>query len=295
MGHDIIVLGSGPAGMAAAVAARGRNKSALVIGNRWEDSPLAKAERVDNYLGMPAHTGADMLKEFYGHAMAMGVEFVAGRAISLMAWNGYMVTVGSEVYEGRALILAPGVQRQAKYPGEAEFLGRGVSYCATCDGMLYRNKPVTVVGRSSEAPQEANYLKSLGCQVVYVATKAPEGLDNDIPFVRASKLVVKGEQAMTALEADGTDLPCAGIFILRQAIAPTDLLPALETENGVVKVDRRMATNLEGVFAAGDCTGGPLQVSKAVGEGHVAALSACEYLDHWDQHNEQQKKGSKQV
>ncbi|MEA4954916.1 MAG: FAD-dependent oxidoreductase, partial [Pseudoflavonifractor sp.] len=126
MSHDIIVLGSGPAGMAAAVAARGRNKSVLIIGNRWEDSPLARAERVDNYLGMPAHTGAAMLKEFYDHAVAMGVEFVSGRAISLMAWNGYMVTVGSQVYEGKALILAPGVQRQAKYPGEAEFLGRGV-------------------------------------------------------------------------------------------------------------------------------------------------------------------------
>ena len=83
----------------------------------------------------------------------------------------------------------------------------------------------------------------------------------------------------TALEADGASIPCAGIFILRQAVAPTDLLPALETEEGYIRVDRRMATNVEGVFAAGDCTGGPLQVAKAVGEGHVAALSACEYLD----------------
>lgn len=279
MGHDIIVLGSGPAGMAAAVAARGRNKSVLVIGNRWEDSPLARAERVDNYLGLPRRTGSAMLTEFYDHAVEMGVEFVVGRAISLMAWNGFMITVGSQVYDGRALILAPGVQRQAKYPGEAEFLGRGVSYCATCDGMLYRNKPVTVVGRSQDAPQEANYLKSLGCQVVYVASSRPQGLDQNIPFVKANKLAVKGQQTVTALDADGVEIPCAGVFILRQAVAPTDLLPTLETENGMVKVDRRMATNLEGVFAAGDCTGGPLQVSKAVGEGHVAALSACEYLD----------------
>jgi len=279
MSHDIIVLGSGPAGMAAAVAARGRNKSVLVIGNRWEDSPLARAERVDNYLGLPGRTGTEMLREFYDHAAEMGVDFAVGRAISLMAWNGFMVTVGSQVYDGRALVLAPGVQRQAKYPGEEQYLGRGVSYCATCDGMLYRNKPVAVVGRSKDAPQEANYLKSLGCQVVYVSAQQPQGLDKDIPFVKAGKLAVKGEQTVTALEAEGADIPCAGIFILRQAVAPTDLLPALETDNGVIKVDRRMATNVEGVFAAGDCTGGPLQVSKAVGEGHVAALSACEYLD----------------
>ena len=279
MTYDIIVLGSGPAGLAAAVAARGRDKSVLVIGNRWQDSPLAKAERVDNYLGLPGRTGAEMLETFYQHAAGMGVEFVVGKAISLMAWNGFMVTVGSQVYEGKALILAPGVVRQAKYPGEEEYLGRGVSYCATCDGMLYRGKPVIVVGRSADAPHEANYLKSLGCQVTYVSPQPPKGLDQGIPFVKAGKLAVKGEQTVTGLEADGALIPCDGVFVLRQAVAPTDLLPSLETEEGYIKVDRRMATNVEGVFAAGDCTGAPLQVSKAVGEGHVAALSACEYLD----------------
>ena len=279
MTYDIIVLGSGPAGLAAAVAARGRDKSVLVIGNRWQDSPLAKAERVDNYLGLPGRTGAELLESFYQHAAGMGVEFVVGKAISLMAWNGFMVTVGSQVYEGKALILAPGVVRQAKYPGEEAYLGRGVSYCATCDGMLYRGKPVIVVGRSADAPHEANYLKSLGCQVTYVSPQPPKGLDQGIPFVKAGKLAVKGEQTVTGLEADGALIPCDGVFVLRQAVAPTDLLPTLETEEGYIKVDRRMATNVEGVFAAGDCTGTPLQVSKAVGEGHVAALSACEYLD----------------
>ena len=279
MAYDLIVLGSGPAGMAAAVAARGRDKSVLVIGNRWQDSPLAKAERVDNYPGLPGRTGIGLLEEFYRHAFDAGAEFVTGRAISLLAWNGFSVTVGSQVYQGKALILAPGVVRTAKYPGEEDYLGRGVSYCATCDGMLYRKKPVTVVGLTPDAPHEANYLKGLGCQVVYVSPHQPQGLDEGIPYVKAKKMAVKGEGTVTALEADGALLPCAGIFILRRAVASTDLLPALETEEGVIKVDRRMATNLPGVFAAGDCTGGPLQVSKAVGEGHVAALSACEFLD----------------
>lgn len=277
--NDIIILGSGPAGLASAVAARGRNKSVLVIGNRWQDSPLAKAERVDNFLGLPGRTGLEMLEEFHSHAEAAGVEFVVGRALSLLAWNGFSVTVGSQVYQGRALVLAPGVVRTAKYPGEAEYLGRGVSYCATCDGMLYRGKQAVVVGLAPDAPAEANYLKSLGCQVVYVSPHRPAGLDDGIPFVQAGKLAVKGEQTVTGLEADGAFLPCNGVFILRRAVAPTDLLPNLETDGGAIKVDRRMATNVAGVFAAGDCTGGPLQVSKAVGEGHVAALSACEYLD----------------
>lgn len=279
MAYDLIVLGSGPAGLAAAVAARGRNKSVLVIGNRWQDSPLAKAERVDNYPGLPGRTGIELLEEFYRHAAGLGVEFVTGRAISLLAWDGFSLTVGSQVYQGKALILAPGVVRSAKYPGEEEYLGRGVSYCATCDGMLYRNKAVTVVGLAPDAPHEANYLSGLGCQVVYVSPHRPQGLEEGIAYVKAGRLAIRGEDSVTALEADGVELPCAGVFILRRAVAPADLLPALETEGGVIKVDRRMATNLPGVFAAGDCTGGPLQVSKAVGEGHVAALSACEYLD----------------
>lgn len=279
MKYDIIVLGSGPAGLSAAVTARGRNKSVLVIGNRWQDSPLARAERVDNYLGMPGMTGMEMLEAFQRHAQEMGVEMVTGKVLSIMEWEGFTLTVGSQLYQGSALILAPGVVRQAKFPGEETYLGRGVSYCATCDGMLYRNKPVAVVGRSKDAPHEAAYLKSIGCQVVYVAPKRPDQLEEDIPFIQAAKLAVKGEQTVTALEADGADIPVNGVFILREAVAPGDLLPGLTLENGAIQVDRSMATSVPGVFAAGDATGAPLQVSKAVGEGLIAALSACEYLD----------------
>ena len=279
MKYDIIVLGSGPAGLSAAVTARGRNKSVLVIGNRWQDSPLARAERVDNYLGMPGMTGMEMLEAFQRHAQEMGVEQVTGKVLSIMEWEGFNLTVGSQLYQGSALILAPGVVRQAKFPGEETYLGRGVSYCATCDGMLYRNKPVAVVGRSKDAPHEAAYLKSIGCQVVYVAPKRPDQLDEDIPFIQAAKLAVKGEQTVTALEADGADIPVNGVFILREAVAPGDLLPGLTLEKGAIQVDRNMATSVPGVFAAGDATGAPLQVSKAVGEGLIAALSACEYLD----------------
>ena len=279
MKYDIIVLGSGPAGLSAAVTARGRNKSVLVIGNRWQDSPLARAERVDNYLGMPGMTGMEMLEAFQRHAQEMGVEMVTGKVLSIMEWEGFTLTVGSQLYQGSALILAPGVVRQAKFPGEETYLGRGVSYCATCDGMLYRNKPVAVVGRSKDAPHEAAYLKSIGCQVVYVAPKRPDQLEEDIPFIQVAKLAVKGEQTVTALEADGADIPVNGVFILREAVAPGDLLPGLTLEKGAIQVDRSMATSVPGVFAAGDATGAPLQVSKAVGEGLIAALSACEYLD----------------
>jgi thioredoxin reductase (NADPH) len=190
-----------------------------------------------------------------------------------------MLTVGSEVYQSKVLVLASGVVRQVKFPGEQEYLGRGVSYCATCDGMLYRGKSVVVVGRSKDAPHEANFLKGLGCQVTYVSQKDPEGLDSEIPVVKANRLEIQGAQMVTGLVADGTVLPCEGVFVLRDAVASTDLLPQLETKQGSVVVDRAMATNIPGVFAAGDCTGAPLQIAKAVGEGHIAGLSAADYLD----------------
>lgn len=279
MHYDIIVIGSGPAGLSAALTARARNKTVLVVGNRWQDSPLARAERVDNYLGLPKQSGADLLETFHAHAKEAGVALFEGRALSALPWNGFQVSVGSQVLSAGALILAPGVVRQKKFPGEAEYLGRGVSYCATCDGMLYRGKPVAVVGRSPDAPEEANFLKNLGCQVTYLAPKRPETLEADIPFVPTGTVSIQGQLTVTDLTANGGTIPCAGVFILRPAVAPTDLLPTLATANGAIQVDRSMATNLPGVFAAGDCTGAPYQIAKAAGEGQVAALSACAYLD----------------
>ena len=160
MHYDIIVIGSGPAGLSAALTARARNKTVLVVGNRWQDSPLARAERVDNYLGLPSQSGADLLETFHAHAKEAGVALLEGRALSALPWNGFQVSVGSHVLSAGALILAPGVVRQKKFPGEAEYLGRGVSYCATCDGMLYRGKPVAVVGRRSVGATAGRRMKT---------------------------------------------------------------------------------------------------------------------------------------
>ena len=120
MHYDIIVIGRGPAGLSAALTARARNKNVLVVGNRWQDSPLARAERVDNYLGLPSQSGADLLETFHAHAKEAGVALLEGRALSALPWNGFQVSVGSQVLSAGALILAPGVVRQKKFPGEAE-------------------------------------------------------------------------------------------------------------------------------------------------------------------------------
>lgn len=277
--YDLLVLGAGPGGLSAAVAARQKNRSVLVVSNPAERNPLWRAERVDNYLGLPGRTGAELMQACEAHAREMGVEFVTGKVISAMALGEDLyVTVGSEVYQGRKLILASGIARTAGYPGEERLLGHGVSYCATCDGMLYRNRPVVVIGRSKDAPMEANYLASLGCQVTYVSPAQPEGLMPTVPFVRAGKLAVEGETQVEGVLADGVKLPCDGVFILREAVAPTELFPDLRTEQGAIWVDRQMHTNLPNIFAAGDCTGKPYQIAKAVGEGLIAAETAADEL-----------------
>lgn len=288
MAFDVLVIGGGPAGLSAALNVRARGGSALVISNPPEENPLWRAERVENHLGMPGMTGAELLTAFRRHAEAAGVELRTGKVLSTVrTGNAWYAAIGNDMVYAAAVVLAAGVSRGVKFPGEAEFLGRGVSYCATCDGMLYRNRPVAVVGRSAGAPEEAAYLQRIGCQVTYVAAKRPEELPPEIPFVAGSRLEIVGDGQVRALRVGETEVPCEGVFLLRPTMTLTDLLPGLAAEGGHITVDRDMSTSVPGVFAAGDCTGLPHQVSKAVGEGQVAGHRASEYVDRLNRQGSQ--------
>ena len=162
---DIIIIGSGPAGVSAALTARQRGKSALIVTTAPEDSPLWKAERVDNYPGFPARRGGSSSRPSSPTPQAAGAEIMRGRALAVADLGGvFGVSVGADFVQAARVILAPGLARSKPYPGEEEFLGRGVSYCATCDGMLYRGKRTAVIGLSADAAEEADYLRSIGCE-----------------------------------------------------------------------------------------------------------------------------------
>ena len=264
MAYDVLVIGGGPAGLSAAQNARARGKTALVVSNPLEENPLWKAKEVDNYLGLPRLSGAELLTAFQRHAESSGAEFLEGRALSaLRSGESWYVSVGNTMVQGKAVVLAAGVVRGKKLPGEAELLGRGVSYCATCDGMLYRGKRVAVLGWTPSAEKEAAFLEGIGCQVLYL----------DKP----RDCAIRGAEKVEAVTCGGVTEAVEAVFLLRPAMAPGDLFPGLETGGGFVAVDREMRTNLPGVFAAGDCTGGPLQVSKAVGEGLTAGQKAAAF------------------
>lgn len=263
--YDIAVVGGGPAGLAAAIHARARDRSVLLVTNEPSASPLAKAARVDNYPGLPCVGGKEMLASMLEQASELGAEIRLGRVLSVMSLgSSSFLSIGTEVAEARAVILATGVARAAKLPGEAEFLGRGVSYCATCDGMLYRGRTVAVAGNVPDLQREIDFLAGIGCQVV------------ELPL---GGLQIVGGDKLEGIRSKGEFIPCDGVFLLRSTVAHADLVPGLELEEGHVKVDRRMATNLPGVYAAGDCTGEPLQIAKAVGEGQVAAHCAIQWLN----------------
>jgi thioredoxin reductase (NADPH) len=285
--YDIIIIGSGPAGLSAAITARARNKKVLVISNKPQESPLAKAKLVDNYPGLAQVSGLQILEQMIAHALSLDVGFIHGRVISVLpTGRQFAVATGNESFEARAIILATGSQFGKPFVGEEEFLGRGVSYCATCDGMLYRGRTVCVVGLSTEAVDEANFLARIGIAVMFLARKEPLGLDEGIVARTGTLLAIRGDAlGVTELvfkskqTGEKESFACGGVFILRPSITPDALIGGLEVVGGHIVVDAAMSTNRNGVFAAGDCVGKPLQVAKAVGDGQRACFSAVAYLD----------------
>ncbi len=265
---DIIIIGGGPAGASAALTAKNRGKSVKIISNSAQESNLWKAHLVENYPGLTSVTGSQLLGAFRKQLQDGEIEVLTSRALNAMPMGeGFSVSVGQDYYDCRCIILAVGITQQSLYKGEAELLGRGVSYCATCDGMLYRGKNVAVIGLNEEAAKEAEFLRSIGCKVEY--------FDRN----RAKKYEILGDERVSALVADGTEYSADGVFILRSTIAPSSFMSGLDTQSGHIVTDEKLQTSVNGVFAAGDCVGRPYQVARAVGQGNTAALSACEYLD----------------
>lgn len=279
---DIAIIGSGPAALSAAVNARQRNKTVCVFGRSLDSSLLFAAEKVDNYLGLPEIGGEEMLNRFYAHAMKNGVEFRECRIKQILSMGDrYMINADNDFIEAQTLILAIGLSKSRSIKGEMEYLGKGVSYCATCDGMLYRGKRVVVVGENEEGEAEANFLADLCEEVTYLPLYQPIlNLKDGVKLAEGKPQEVLGEDGkVCGLALEQNTLPCDGIFFAKNSMPPESLLYGLETDGKNIVVDRNMATNLPGVYAAGDCTGTPYQIAKAVGEGLVAALAAAAEVD----------------
>jgi len=281
---DIAIIGGGPAGLSATVTGRIRNKSIALFEHMDFSKKLQKAHLVDNYLGMPQITGQGMMQQFVSHCMAHNPTVIKEKVINIFPGdNVFTILTPGDTYEARAVIIATGVVATTLFSGEKDFLGKGVSYCPTCDGMMYRGKDVAVISYAEEGEEEADYLREL-CRTVYYLPqyKGTPIMRSEIKLIHDKPKAITGDVVVENLVMAGESLKVHGVFIIRQSDPVENVLPGLELEGEVIKVKRDMSTNIPGVFAAGDCTGRPWQIAKATGEGLIAVLSAVNYLGKKD-------------
>jgi len=281
--YDIAIIGSGPAGVSAAITAKIRNKNIIFFGKKNLSEKVYKAHAIKNYPGLPEIPGADLGKAFEKHLETLGIEVTEEQVTVVYDMGGYYnILANNNMYEASSVIIATGMSQGKQLEGENDFLGRGVSYCATCDAQFFRDKKVAVVGYHKEAEEEAEFLSEIVSEVLYFPTYKEEvqfeGKEN-ITVLKESPVSITGQMKANTLQTKEQTHEVDGIFILRESISPEQLVPGLTIENNHIAVNLQMETNLKGCFACGDVTGKPYQYIKAAGQGNVAALSAASYLN----------------
>lgn len=278
---DIAIIGTGPAGLSAAITAKIRNKNILLLGTKNSSLKVQKAHTIQNYLGLPEISGADLADAFQKHIDAMNIEITDDKITAVYAMGEYFGLQAAEnMYEATTVILATGVVMEKPYPGENELLGRGVSYCATCDAPLYRGKTAAIIGYSPKEEAEADFMAEMADKVYYFPMyQDAVHVADSIQVIREKPVAILGDGKVSQLETKENKYDVDGVFLLREAIAPGQLVPGIETEGERVVVNREMATSIPGCFACGDIVGKPYQYIKSAGEGNIAALSAVGYID----------------
>jgi len=281
--YDVIIIGAGPAGISAALYVKRANKSALVLYSG--ESQLEKAHKIDNYYGFPdGISGKQLFEDGIAQAETLGVEVKNEEAlhIAINADMCYDITTAKGGYSAKTVILATGNKRlKPNIKGVDAFEGRGVSYCAICDGFFYRKKAVAVIGAGDYALSEAGDLENIVSELTVLTNgkPAPDGCKHKVIETKIKE--INGDERVSSVEfEDGTSLEVSGVFIAEGVAGGADFAKkiGIQTEGDSIKTDSHMATNVPGVFACGNVNGGLLQVCKAVYEGAEAGLSAVNYL-----------------
>ena len=280
---DVVIIGAGPAGISAALYAKRANKNVLVIYNG--ESNLEKAEKIDNYYGFEnGITGKELYEAGIRQAKNLGVEVKEEEVLNLeLTLDGFAVKTVDNVYEAKTCIIATGNKKlRPNIDGILEFEGKGVSYCAICDGFFYRKKNVVVIGNGKFAVSEAKDLENVVGNVKILTNG--ENMATDTYFEVVNKKISKivGDEKVKFIEfTDGTTLEIDGVFVALGEAGGSDFAKKLGVvlDKDNIKVDENMATNINGLYSCGNTNGGLLQVCKAVHEGAVAGLSAVNYLN----------------
>lgn len=293
--EKVLIIGAGPAGISAALYTARGNMSPLVVNSGT--GALEKAEKIENYYGLERPlSGQELFDRGTEQAKALGVRFLNAEVLGITGFDTFTVKTTAGDIETESVILATGGKRAApSIPGIREYEGRGVSYCAVCDAFFYRGKKVAVLGNSDFALHEAEELKNVTPSVtIYTNGEKPEFTKDHSIEVNTMKIQsIEGEQTVSGLlmesdvraaeneKTEASFYPAAGVFVAMGTAGSTEIarqMGAELTEKGNVRVNEKMETTIPGLFAAGDCTGGLLQVSKAVYEGSMAGISAGKYV-----------------
>lgn len=290
--YDVAIIGTGPAGVSAALNLKIHNKDFIWIGSKSLSDKITKAECISNYPGFINISGSDLNAAFRSQIEAMDIDIIEQMVNSIMPMkHQYAIMAGSDFYEAKTIILTTGIANIGTLPGESGLVGKGVSYCATCDGNLYKGKNIAVICNNARFEHEVQYLADLAAKVYYFPTyKNVRVTADNMERMTERAMEILGEKRVDAIKLhSGDTISMDGVFCLRDSVSLSTLLPKLETENGHIAVDRMMSTNMPGVYAAGDCTGRPYQYTKAVGEGNIAAHSVIEYLSDMDSEDKEKQ------
>ena len=282
--YDVAIIGTGPAGLSAAITLKLHEKNILWFGSTQLSAKVEKSEKIANYPGMGLISGKELNNRFQQHAKEMKLDPVDRIVTTIMPMQDHFsLLADNEIYEAKTVLLTTGVVNAKGIPGEMEFLGRGVSYCATCDGFLYKGKTIAVICTDKRYEHEVKYLADLTEKMyLYTSYKDVGEMPDNVSQVSPIREITGTLKTDRILLTDGTEYEVNGVFCLRNAVAPSTLLHGLELDGSHIIVNRKQETNIPGCFAAGDCTGRPYQLTKAVGEGNVAAHTILEYLNTLD-------------
>lgn len=293
--EKVVIIGAGPAGISAALYTVRGNMDPLVI--HTGIGALEKAEKIENYYGLERPlSGQELFDRGIAQAKDLGVRFLEAQVLGISGFDTFTVKTTAGDIETESVILATGGKRTAPaIPGIREYEGRGVSYCAVCDAFFYRGREVAVLGNSDFALHEAEELKNVTPSVtIYTNGEKPEfSRDHSIAVNTMRIQAIEGEQTVSGLRMENdmnvqeegkqevSFYPAEGVFVALGTAGSTEIarqMGAELTEKGNIKVNENMETTIPGLFAAGDCTGGLLQIAKAVYEGSVAGIHAGKYV-----------------
>ena len=279
--YDVIVIGNGPAGISSAIYVKRNNLNVLVVSKN--ESNLLLADKIENYYGFENPiSGKDLYEQGINQAKNLGIEVVNEEVVDVTFMGNYVVSTSSNSYEAKAVIVSTGANRVApRIKGLKEFEGRGVSYCAVCDGFFYRRKNVAVLGNKEYALHELNVLKPIVNEVTLLTNGLEYNLNEEVKLNTLKIKEIKGNEVIeeVVFEDDST-LKVDGLFVAIGTASSVDFARKLgaEIENNKIVVNELMQSNLPGLYACGDATKGVPQIAKAVYEGMVAGMDASKYV-----------------